>query len=357
MKTSFVSNLAIQNAMRLTIQRSQADMIKLNDEISTGVHADYGLALGGSTSRSVNISSQIDRLATLKSTNSIVTQRLSGSQEALKTTLDAAQKSLSSLMAFRNSNTDNLLKIAQDQNTAAMTTYTSSANTSLNGEYLFSGINTDVKPMADYTATSAAKASYDAALTTFIGAQPVQVPPLTSVSQFTKEQMADFIENTLEPMYADPSVAGSKWTDWSSASSQNMTSRVSVNEVVQSSTNVNTEGARKFALASVISKELLGANLSDAVRGEVTDKAVKYMGEAVTGLISMQSNLGLSEERVKKANTSIDSQTKIVKTYQLDVVGIDTVAAGVMVKTLQTQLEASYTLTSRLQQMSLLNFL
>jgi flagellar hook-associated protein 3 FlgL len=357
MKASFVSNLAVQNAMRLTIQRGQSEMIKLNTEVTTGVHSDYGLALGGSTSRSVNISSQIDRLATLKSTNSIVTQRLSGSQEALKTTLDAAQKSLSSLVAFRASKTDDLLKVAQDQNTAAMMTYTSAANTSLNGEYLFSGINTDVKPITAYTDTSAAKASYDAALTTFIGAQPVQVPPLTSVSQFTKAQMTDFIENSLEPMYADPSVAGSKWTDWSSASSQNMTSRISVNEVIQSSTNVNTEGSRKFALASVISKELLSADLSAEVRGAVTDKAIIYIGESITGLISMGSNLGLSEERVKKANVSIEAQTKIVKAHQLDLEGIDPIQAGSMLKSLELQLQTSYTLTSRLQQLSLINFL
>ncbi len=357
MKASFVSNLAVQNAMRLTIQRGQVEMMKLNDEVSTGVHADYGLALGTSTSRSVNISSQLDRLATLKSTNSIVNQRLSGSQEALKTMQDAAQKALNSLTTFRDNSTADLLKIAQGQNKAAMSTFTSAANTSLNGEYLFSGINTDVQPFTEYSATSAAKASYDAALSSFITAQPVQVPPLTSVTQFTKAQMTDFIENKLAPMYEDPSVPGSQWADWSDASSQNMTSRISANEVIQSSTNLNTEGARKFALASIVSSELLSAGLSDEVRGAVTGKAIEYMGAAVTGLISMQSNLGLSQERVKKANTSIDAQTKIIKANQLDLEGIDTFAASTMLKTLQTQLETSYTLTSRLQQLSLINFL
>ncbi|OBZ92768.1 flagellar hook protein FlgL [Pararhizobium polonicum] len=354
MKTSFVSNLAIQNAMRLTIQRGQTEMIKLNTEVSTGVHADYGLALGGSTARSVTITSQIERIATLKSTNSIVTQRLAGSQEALATMQDAAQKSLTSLIAFRDNSTADLLKVAQDQNKASISTFTSAANTSLNGEYLLSGINTDVQPLTEYSATSDAKASYDAALSTFMGAQ---TPPLTSLSEFSKEQMTDFIENTLAPMYADPSVPGSQWSDYSSASSQNMTSRISANEVIQSSTNVNTEGTRKFALASIISSELLSADLPDDVRSVVSGKAIDYMGEAVTGLISMQSDLGLSQERVKKANTSIDAQTKIMKAHQLDLEGIDAYAASVQLKTLQTQLETSYTLTSRLQQLSLINFL
>ena len=357
MKTSFVSNLAIQNAMRLTIQRGQVEMMKLNDEVATGVHADYGLALGSSTSRSVNISSQLDRLATLKDTNSIVNQRLAGSQEALKAMQDAAQKSLTSLLAFRDNNTGDLLKISQDQTKASITAFTSAANTSLNGEYLFSGINTDVEPLVGYAPASPAKASYDAALASFIATQPAQVPPLTSVSQFTAGQMTDFIENTLAPMYTDPSDPSSSWTDWSGASSQNMTSRISANEVIQSSANANSEGVRKFALASVISTELLSANLSDAVRAVVTDKTVGYMGEAVTGLISSQSTLGLSQERVKKANSSIEAQTKIMKAHQLDLEGIDAFAASVQLKTLQTQLETSYTLTSRLQVLSLIIFL
>ena len=45
MKTSFVSNLAIQNAMRLTVQQGQAEMIKLQKEVATERYADVGVAL------------------------------------------------------------------------------------------------------------------------------------------------------------------------------------------------------------------------------------------------------------------------------------------------------------------------
>jgi flagellar hook-associated protein 3 FlgL len=55
MKTSFVSNLAVQNAMRLTIQQGQAELLKLQTEVTTGRHADVGLALGSSAARSVSL--------------------------------------------------------------------------------------------------------------------------------------------------------------------------------------------------------------------------------------------------------------------------------------------------------------
>jgi flagellar hook-associated protein 3 FlgL len=53
MKTSFISNLALQNAMRMTISRGQEEIQKLQQEVVTGRYADIGLALGAKTSTSV----------------------------------------------------------------------------------------------------------------------------------------------------------------------------------------------------------------------------------------------------------------------------------------------------------------
>lgn len=80
MKTSYVSNLAIQTAMRMTIQQNQMDLLKATQEQTTGRHYDVGLTLGATASRSLNLQREIDRLNSMKSTNSVVTQRLSGSQ-------------------------------------------------------------------------------------------------------------------------------------------------------------------------------------------------------------------------------------------------------------------------------------
>jgi flagellar hook-associated protein 3 FlgL len=360
MKTSFVSNLAVQNAMRLTIQQSQAEVVKLQAEVTTGRHADVGVALGGSTSRSLDLQREMARMKTLTSTNAVVTQRLAASQEALKSVADAAQSINKVLIGLSGSDSKDQLAIATTEVTNALSIFSSSVNTSFNGEFLFSGINTDVKPMIDYNSAegAAAKAAYNTALTTFMAAQ---APPLTAMNQFSKAQMEDFITNTLEPMYVDTDPAAgdqSRWqTDWSNASDQTMTSRISTTEVVSSSTTANSDGMRKFALASVIATELLGADVSSDVRTAVSAAATSYIGEAISGIDAQRSDLGISEARVKKANTSLASQIKLVTTHISDLEGIDTYEASTRMNTLLTQIETSYTLTSRLQQLSLINFL
>ncbi|WP_324762916.1 flagellar hook-associated family protein [Sinorhizobium meliloti] len=347
MKTSFVSNLAVQNAMRLTIQQGQAELLKLQTEVTTGRHADVGLALGSSAARSVSLQRELARLDTLVDTNSVVTQRLAASQSALATMAEAAQQVRNTLVTFKGNDAVDQLAIQKTEIQSAMSAFSSAANLSFNGEFLFAGINTDVRPFEDYGA--AAKSTFDTALATYMSANGI-----ASMSDFTKADMEDFITNTLEPLYA----SDAQWaTDWSKASSQNMTSRISTTEVVQSSTNATTEGFRKFALASVIALELMDENVSSEVRAYIGETALGYVEQANTQVTAERSTLGISEARVKKANTSLQAQIKLINTHITDLEGVDTYEASTRMNTLLTQVETSYTLTARIQRLSLIDFL
>lgn len=350
MKTSFVSNLALQNAMRLTISRGQNEIQKLNTEIVTGRYADIGLALGAKTSNSVTLNSDVTRLNSILDSNALVTQRLSASQSALDMMADSAQQMLEAFIAVNGSDDANRLLIAQRDVESALGAFTIAANTSANGEYLFSGINTNTKPLEDYLAAgSAPKATFDA---TFLGHFGfTQDDP--AAAGITVPQMDDFISNMLEPAFM-----GAQWNaDWSSASDTNVTSRILTNEVVESSTNTNSEGMRTFALAAIIGVELLNSPISAEVRTAVNASATKYAGSAVTGIDNQRSELGVSENRITKANTALESQLRIITLHLGDVEGVDPYEASTRMNSLLAQVETSYTLTARIQQMSLMNYL
>ena len=350
MKTSFVSNLALQNAMRLTIGRGQNEIQKLNTEIVTGRYADIGVALGAKTSTSISLNGDIARLTGIQDSNALVTQRLSASQSALTLMSDSAQQMLEAFIAVNGSDDVNRLLIAQRDVESALGSFTVAGNTSANGEYLFSGINTNIEPLEDYFAAgSAPKAAFDA---TFLGHFGfAQDDP--AAAGITVVQMDDFISNVLEPTFS-----GAQWnTDWSSASDTNVTSRILTNEVVESSTNSNSEGMRNFALAAVIGIELLNSPISAEVRTAVNASAIKYAGLAVTGIDNQRSELGVSQNRITKANTALESQLRIITLHLGDIEGVDPYEASTRMNSLLAQVETSYTLTARIQQMSLMNYL
>ena len=165
--------------------------------------------------------------------------------------------------------------------------------------------------------------------------------------------MEDFITNDLEPAFM-----GADWnTNWSSASDTNISSRILGNEVVESSVNANSDGMRKFALAAVIGIELLGSPVTSEVRNVVNTKAIEYAGQAVTGIDNQRSNLGVSENRVAKANDALESQMDIITLYLDEMEGVDAYEASTRMQTLLDQVETSYALTARIQQMSLVNYL
>lgn len=350
MKTSFVSNLAMQNAMRLTIGRGQNEIQKLNTEVVTGRYADIGLALGAKASNSVTLNSDVSRLKGILDSNALVTQRLSAAQASMDVMSDAAQQMLEAFISVNGSDDANRLLIAQRDVETALDAFTTAANTSSNGEYLFAGINTNTQPLEDFLAPgSPPKVAFDA---TFLGHFGfTQYDP--AAANITVAQMDNFITTVLEPAFT-----GAAWTtDWSSASDTNVTSRILKNEVVDSSTNANVEGMRNFALAAVIGVELINSPISAEVRASLNRTAIEYAGAAVTGIDNERSMLGVSENRITKANTALESQIRILTLHLGDVEGVDPYEASTRMNSLLAQVEASYTLTARIQQMSLMNYL
>ncbi|MEZ2222483.1 flagellar hook-associated family protein [Rhizobium sp. RCC_161_2] len=345
MKLSFISSTAIQNSMRQTIRQAQNEMTDASTEATTGVYADIGVSLGSGTASSVNLTRDVTRIDSILSSNSVVNQRMTSSQTALSDMSSQAQKFMDQLVALRGNNDGSSVQLTQQTATATLSSFVADANTMVNGEYLFAGTNTDVQPMTDNS--SAATTAIQSALSDYATAQGV------AVSDLTGDQMKDFITNVAEPLVT----SDSSWSDWSSASDQNMSSRISNSEVIESSTNANATGMRYLALSTTIANALMGQGLSQDALNAVTDQATSYARQAIDGLNDQASQLGLSQARLTDANTSLNAQKTILNTNIGDLTGVDPYEASTKVNSLETQLETAYTIVSKIQQLSLVNYL
>ncbi|QND49553.1 flagellar hook-associated family protein [Rhizobium lusitanum] len=345
MKLSFISSTAIQNSMRQTIRQAQNEMTNASTEATTGVYADIGVSLGSNTASSVNLTRDVTRIDSILSSNSVVNQRMTSSQTALSDMSSQAQKFMDQLVALRGNSDGSSIKLTQQTATATLSSFVADANTMVNGEYLFAGTNTDVQPMTDNS--TAATTAIQSALSDYATAQGV------AISDLTGDQMKDFITTVAEPLVT----SDSSWSDWSSASDQNMSSRISNSEVIESSTNANATGMRYLALSSTVANALMGQGLSQDALNAVTDQATSYARQAIDGLNNQASQLGLSQARLTDANTSLNAQKTIINTNIGDLTGVDPYEASTKVNSLQTQLETAYTIVSKIQQLSLVNYL
>lgn len=356
MKISFTSNLGIQNSMRLSVSQGQTELLKSQQEVTTGTYYDPGVSLGYESGRSVNLTNEQNRMQSIVDSNSIVSQRLDASQSSLSNMSDNVQSSLDALVALSGSSDQTQLSTATQTLQNNLDAFVSAGNTSVNGEYLFAGINTGTKPLSSYDSTSAAKASFDDAFSSYFGFSPTD-SAASSITVDGVPGMQDFMENTLEPMY-DASSSSDKWkTDWSTASDTNMISQVNTSETVKTSSNANSDGFRNFALASVMGIELLGSNINSDVRSYVSKTAISRLGNTIANVNDEQSSLGLSQSRVESGNTTLKTQIDIVKTSFNNLNEVDAYAASTKVNSLLSQLQASYQLTAKIQSLNLANYI
>lgn len=139
-----------------------------------------------------------------------------------------------------------------------------------------------------------------------------------------------------------------------------MKSRISPTEVVESSTNANSQGMRNFAFASIISMEYLQTGMDKDARAAVATRTTSVINKAMNseGSINQQrTSIGIYTERVSKAEERLRAQKDILTTSLGSMENVDPEEAATRLNTMKTLLETAYTVTAKIQQLSLANFL
>jgi len=350
MKTTFVSTQTIADSTRLSMIRMQGELAKASKELSSGRLADIGLGLGSRTGHAVQLRHELSQLKTISDTNGLVKSRLDTSQAALKGLLDTAEDFMSVLVAMRDGATaGSAIRPQAELNLKGLS---GALNANMNGQFLFAGINTDVKPMAEYEANpaSAPKAAVDAAFLAEFGF--TQDDP--AVAGIDPVQMRTFLDGA----YADLFLDDAQWEGtWSDASSRNVRSRIATNELIETSANANEQPFRLLAMTYTAIADLGLGDLSRGSSQAVIDKAIGAVSEAIQGLTSVKARLGVSQNRVAAADERLSIQRDIINRQIVDLENVDPFETATRVNALMTQVEMSYSLTARIRQLSLLKYM
>lgn len=349
MKSTFISTRAISEATRLSMLKMQAKLLVAEKEVATGRLADVGKSLGHQAGQTVSLRQEHVRLSTIVDTNTEVATRLELTQASIKQVLDGAQAFLGQLIGSRNSETGP--GVIKGQAEGAQGALIDTLNAAFNGLHLFAGINTDVKPVADYD-LSPPGASKQSVATAFLGAFGVtQQDP--AVNAITSADMQTFLDGAFAGLFDEPTWAA----NWSSAADQNLRSRISTNELVETSMNANEAGIRKLASVYTMLADLGTQSLNKETFQTVVDTAIRITGEGIQDMAKIQANLGIVQERVEVASERMSLQIDIITTHIGALESVDPYEASTRLSTLMTQIETSYALTARIQRLSLLNYL
>ncbi len=349
MKTTFVSTVALSQTTRLSLMKAQQRLAVAQQEATTWRYADVGTSIGFRTGEAVSLRQDHARLSSIKEANSIASTRMNMSQEVVSNFLADANSFLGTLLASRDS--EGGPQVAEVEARTRLNTMINGLNTAVNGGYIFAGVNADVRPMSAYYGNPPSASRQAVADAFFAEFGVSQSDP--AAAGISATDMQAFLDTTFADLTADPAWS----TTWSSASSQNVRSRISLSEMVETSTNANAAAFRDLIGAYTMVADLGATNLSSSAYKAVIDTAGKIIEGAVQKLTDLGAQMGTAQERVKTSDERMTIQIGILQKRIVGLEGVDPDEAATRVTTLLTQIETSYALTSRIQNLSLLNYI
>ncbi len=90
---------------------------------------------------------------------------------------------------------------------------------------------------------------------------------------------------------------------------------------------------------------------------DIVRASAERLGTGTMAIVNLRADVGIIQERVAKAQETLDTEETILNSVYNNIVGRDQYDAASELKQLEASLEAAYVLTSRLSNLSLLNFL
>lgn len=339
----------LATATRLSILKQQIQLEAAQKELATGRKADVGKDLGSLTKQTLLLRQEYERVGSMVDNNGIVASRIETSQMALSSMTSGADEVLGQVLSLRTDFTQS--KVLERSANNALGSLTALLNTSLGGEYLFSGINTDVKPVDTPLSdpSSPGRQAIETAFVTRFGFGTTD--PL--VSTITPASMQNFIETDFEALFQDPA-----WgTLWSSASDQAIQSRISNHDLLETSVTANDQGIRDLVKGYAMLSGLGISAVSAPTYDKISELSSLTLGAATQGITQSQGYLGQIQAQIETSNTRMQTQKTLLNNSINAFENVDLYEVSTQVNLLLNQMQASYALTSKIQNLSLLDYL
>lgn len=337
------------------LRRNQAaelnnDLARAEQELSTGYKSDIYKSLGVSAAEALNLNSQIDKDEAQSSVNTVMISRLDMTSQSLNSMRETVQEVLDLAVSSVDSQTGTATGL-QTAAKGALVSLIAQASQTYAGQPLFSGTSGTAAALQEWST-----AQDDTGLSPQAVFEGILSGGLTSVAdvdaalaQFDaifSDSAADADTNFQSLIYN-----GSVGNDQASTS---IGDGISITYGVQANDEAFREVIKGLAMLATMDPSDIE---DDAAYGAWMTEAVSTLGSGVSGLLESETMVSSSSARIEAQNERIADRATLYKSRLLELDGVDAYEAASNVTMLQTQLEASYTVTARLSQLSFLNYM
>ena len=330
--------------MRQHVAELQRGITRAQTETTTGRLADPVAGLGEGNATRIAFEADSDRLMTIANANTRIAGRLSATQAALdafRATLDGMTQTFTAAVGG-NVSSALLAGVAEH----AVSDMTDKLNTQFGSTFVFGGIATDRVALSD---TADARVTLETEFQAHFGF-PVSDSAVATISA---DDLATFLDTVAEPV-----LTGAAWSaDLAHGSGEAVQARIDHDQVATVSVTAQEIALRTGFVAAFLVQELAQIGLNDGAMGALASHGLTMASSGAAGVAELQGHVGLMEERLAITNDRILAEGSSLRQSSAAMVAVDPFEAASAFSNLVSQLETAYTLTGRLQQLSLMRFI
>jgi flagellar hook-associated protein 3 FlgL len=162
-----------------------------------------------------------------------------------------------------------------------------------------------------------------------------------------------FLNGSFSDIFDDPN-----WqTNWSNVSPVNPQTQIDKHTRVDASANIGERPFRDVLWAATAVFELSNTAVGLGAFQAVADATLTRLANSAQGLGEIQARIGQAQKSMEIANNRMQSRSSLLESAIARTEGVDPYEAVTRLNSLSNQLEASYSVTSRLSKLSLMNYI
>lgn len=353
-----ISSYQANYFLKSNVSQATIDLQKAGQELSTGRRADMFGDLGARAGVAITMRAREENTQAYITSNEVLENKLTAMLTSVDAIRDAVDDVLQTAILNKESKstgTDSL----QAQARAAIEIVMGTLNTSFNGEHLFGGVTSDVQPMTRWDeANSTTGVSPSDVFSSIVGTGPnstgdaaTMIADLDQIFDSTYTTNASF---NFEATF----FAGTPLLDGLGDPNERIAARIDEGQALEYGVQANDVGLRDIikGLGMLASVDFDTMTDEDAY-SDWMDGVVDALANGLDDTLEVSANIGFNQQIVDTAITRLEDMSTVqlsqINTYE----SVDTYEAATRMTALETQLQASYSVSSRLSGLTILNWL
>lgn len=334
MQIGSLGDLAQSYSMQSRNAVLKQDIQRLTSELTSGQIADVRQAVSGNTAYVNDLERSLTKLSGYDLATQEAGQFAGGMQNALTHISDLNTTFRNTLLTATTSALSETPNIILNEAKYTLDAVINAMNTSVGGRAVFSGTATNTLPMAP---AEDLLAGLSAAVT---GAGSV-----------------DDILAAAEAWFADPSgfaSVGYLGSDTSLAPIS-LSDHDSAQLNLRGDNSVFRDNLRNLAMVALANDPAIG--LTEAQQSELFQKSFDGANNSADAIIGLQAQVGLAESRIEATSVRNSTERFSLEMARTDLLSADPFQTATELEQVQFQLESLFAITSRMSQLSLVNFI